>query len=203
MGTMLDMNKGHRASSGIRILLPRQLLFVAMLSALPLGLSAQATSFKLANKIGDLPDAPPAAETLAIAQPAMGLPKASVTLTPTAAFAPVALVTIPAPAEKPRQHPFWDGENRALFVANGVMAAADFFVTRRNLANSGVELNPIARMFSHSTPALASNFALETGGVIGVGYLFHKTGHHRLERIASYVNLSASAFAVSYGLAHH
>ena len=83
------------------------------------------------------------------------------------------------------------------------MAGADFFVTRRNLGRNGTELNPVARMFTGSTPGLAANFAMETGGVVGVSYLFHKTGHHKLERMTSYVNLGASAFAVTYGLAHH
>jgi len=86
---------------------------------------------------------------------------------------------------------------------NGALAGADFFTTRRNLASHGKELNPVARMFTGSAPGLAANFALETGGVIAVSYPFHKTGHHKLERVTSYVNLGASAFAVSYGMAHH
>jgi hypothetical protein len=83
------------------------------------------------------------------------------------------------------------------------MAGADFFFTRRNLGRNGTELNPVARMFAGSTPGLAANVAMETGGVIGASYLFHKTGHHKLERMTSCLNLGASAFAVSYGLAHH
>lgn len=113
-------------------------------------------------------------------------------------ISPVMLVTIPTPPE----HRFWDRQNRTLFVLNGAMATADFFTTRRNLAHNGQELNPVTRMFSGSTGTLAANFALETGGAIGVSYLFHKTGHHKLERMTSYVNLGASTFAVSYGLAH-
>jgi hypothetical protein len=114
--------------------------------------------------------------------------------------APVVMVTTPFPGQT--AHPFWDRQNRTLFAVNGVMAGADFLVTRRNLGSNGKELNPVARMFTGSTPALATNFAMETGGVIGISYLFHKTGHHKLERVTSYVNLGASAFAVSYGLAH-
>jgi hypothetical protein len=127
-------------------------------------------------------------------------------LLPTAnagAVVPVAIVATPTPAEKAFTHPFWDRENKTLFAINGALAGADFFVTHRNLRQHGKELNPVARMFTGSTPALATNFALETGGVIGVSYLFHKTGHHKLERVTSYINLGASAFAVSYGLAHH
>lgn len=83
------------------------------------------------------------------------------------------------------------------------MATADFFVTRSNLVNGGKELNPVTRIFAGSTPALACNFALEEAGVIGVSYMFHKTGHHKLERMTSLVNISASAGAVAYSASHH
>ena len=82
------------------------------------------------------------------------------------------------------------------------MSTADFAVTRANLQSGGTELNPVVRMFGRSTPGLAVNFAGETAGVIGLSYFFHKTGHHRLERVVCMVNIGASAGAVSYGLAH-
>jgi len=99
-------------------------------------------------------------------------------------------------------HRFWDRENRILFAATGIAATGDFFVTRANLASGGRELNPVTRMFTGSTPALASNFALQTAGVVSVSYLFHKTGHHRLERLTSVVSVAASSGAVAYGLTH-
>ena len=145
------------------------------------------------------------AESFPLASPATvatALPKESIR--PGAGgIAPVILVTTPAPIAKPATHPFWDRKNRTLFAINGTLAGADFFVTRRNLGQNGKELNPVARIFTGSTAGLTANFAMETGGVVGVSYLFHKTGHHKLERMTSYVNLGASAFAVSYGLAHH
>lgn len=76
-------------------------------------------------------------------------------------------------------------------------------MTRMNLRNGGRELNPMVQPFTGSTAALASNFAGQTAGVIAVSYLFHRSGHHRLERWAPVANIAASAFAVSYGLAHH
>jgi hypothetical protein len=63
-------------------------------------------------------------------------------------------------------------------------------------------LNPVVRVFGNSTPALAMNFVGETAGVMGVSYFFHRTGHHRLERIVSFVNIGGSAGAVGYGLTH-
>ena len=103
---------------------------------------------------------------------------------------------------KERTHKFWDSENRILFAVAGGFAAADFCVTRANLASGGRELNPVTRVLSGSTPGLAANFALETGALIGINYLFHKTGHHKLERISSFVNIGSSASAVAYGLSH-
>jgi hypothetical protein len=99
-------------------------------------------------------------------------------------------------------HKFWDRENRLLFGAVAASCAADFAVTHANLQNGGRELNPMTRMLSGSTAGLAVNFAGETAGVVGLSYFFHKTGHHRLERLAPLVNFGASAVAVTYGLTH-
>ena len=104
--------------------------------------------------------------------------------------------------EAPSQHQFWDGENRVLFSTVAAFSAADFAVTRTNLANGGRELNPVTRLFSGSTAGLAVNFAGETAGLVGLSYFFHRTGHHKLERITPAVNIAASAVAVGYGLAH-
>jgi hypothetical protein len=98
------------------------------------------------------------------------------------------------------EHKFWDRENRILFAASGALSAADFAVTRANLQSGGRDLNPVVRFFGPSTAGLAVNFAGETAGVIGVCYLLHKTGHHKLERVFSMVNIGSSAGAVSYDL---
>jgi hypothetical protein len=102
----------------------------------------------------------------------------------------------------PEEHKFWDAKDTALFATVAAFSAADFAVTRDNLSHGGRELNPLTRPFSGSTAGLAVNFAGETAGVIGVSYLFHKTGHHKLERITPLLNFGASAFAVTYGLTH-
>jgi hypothetical protein len=102
----------------------------------------------------------------------------------------------------PVEHKFWDRENRVLFAAVAASSTADFAVTYSNLQNGGKELNPVTRVFSGSTAGLAVNFAGETAGVIGLSYLFHKTGHHKLERLVSMTNIGASGAAVAYGLTH-
>lgn len=106
------------------------------------------------------------------------------------------------PAGVGDQHKFWDNQNRALFVAAAALNGADFAVTRDNLKRGGQELNPVVRLFGRSTAGLAVNFIGETAGVVSVSYLLHKTGHHKLERMVSVVNIGSSAAAVSYGLTH-
>jgi hypothetical protein len=119
---------------------------------------------------------------------------------------PAAIVNGPlfsiASQNAPSPHGFWDSRNRALFVGVAAFGAADFAVTRSNLSNGGTELNPVTRMFGRSTPGLALNFSLETASIVAASYLLHKTGHHKLERIVSVVNIGSSATAVGYGLAH-
>ena len=107
-----------------------------------------------------------------------------------------------APVKLGEQHRFWDNENRTLFA--GVIAAnvADFTVTYHNLQSGGRELNPVVRIFGRSAPGLALNFGGQTAGVMGFSYFLHKTGHHKMERMVSVVNIGASMGAVGYGFAH-
>ena len=117
-------------------------------------------------------------------------------------MSPAPVVGASTPAKLYEMHRFWDRENTLLFAAAGAVATADFFTTRANLASGGRELNPVTRVLSGSTPGLAANFVLETSGVMAISYMFHKTGHHALERLTSVVNIGASAGAVAYGQTH-
>jgi len=116
--------------------------------------------------------------------------------------APFSTTAKPASVPEAPTHRFWDRKNSFLFATNAALSAADFVVTRDNLRSGGQELNPVTRLFAGSTAGLAVNFAGESAGVVGLSYLFHKTGHHRLERMVSVVNIGSSASAVAFGLAH-
>lgn len=126
-------------------------------------------------------------------------------LPPPKAIEPAAFVKSSEPVTLPEapSHRFWDRENSILFATNAALCTADFVVTRNNLRNGGQELNPFTRVFAGSTAGLAVNFAGEAVGVVGVSYLFHKTGHHKLERAVSLVNIGSSAAAVTFDVAHH
>jgi hypothetical protein len=120
---------------------------------------------------------------------------------PTSAVEPVQPVII-SPQAETSTHRFWDTQNCLLFAANAALSGADFAVTRSNLQAGGTEMNPVVRVFGGSTTGLAVNFAGETAGVMTLSYFFHRTGHHRLERAVSIVNLGASTGAVAYGATH-
>jgi hypothetical protein len=122
-----------------------------------------------------------------------------------AGFAPAPVVTTAQPISLPEPaspHRFWDRENSVLFATSAAFSATDFVVTRDNLRSGGQELNPVTRVFSGSTTGLAMNFAGETAGVLGISYLLHKTGHHKMERMVSMLNIGSSAAAVTFDLAH-
>ena len=176
---------------------------LALVLALPLPLRAQAPATATIQPPSiaiELPDAP----RLAALQPASDriFTHDPYSIANSAAIVPQPAMVVSSRPLAPEQHRFWDRENAFLFAATGGMATADFFVTHANLASGGHELNPLTRPFANSTPLLAANFAMETAGVIGVSYLFHKTGHHRLERAVSFVDIGGSAAAVGYDLAH-
>jgi hypothetical protein len=122
--------------------------------------------------------------------------------TPTHGAEPAATAAFIAPTITESKHKFWDAKNSALFATAFAFDGADFAVTRMNLQNGGRELNPMVRVFGRSTAGLAANFAGEGIGTVALSYFFHRTGHHKMERMVSVVNIGGSATAVGYGLAH-
>src|ERR1700733_2114873 len=145
---------------------------------------------------------------LGLCQPALSQEVSVVLLHPLAiqpaavAPTPMVMAVQPAPQPEAHSHQFWDGENSLLFATGAAFNTADFVVTRDNLRSGGQELNPVTRVFSGSTAGLAVNFAGETAGVVALSYFFHKTGHHKLERAVSLVNIGSSATAVAFDLVH-
>lgn len=118
---------------------------------------------------------------------------------------PSPFVSSSQPVTRPEasaEHRFWDRENSLLFAATAAFCATDFVVTRDNLRSGGQEFNPVTRVMTGSTAALAVNFAGETAGVIGISYFFHRSRHYRLERAVSMLDIGGSASAVTFGLLH-
>ena len=160
------------------ILRPRTAILLALLGFCRPG-TAQEVSFAL------LPP-PPAIGTAPMVRPVMVTP----------------VKGKPVSQSAGENHRFWDRENSCLFAASVAFSAGDFVVTRDNLRAGGQELNPVVNVFGHSSAGLAVNFAGENLGMVGLSYFFHKTGHHKMERAVSMLNIGGSASAVGFGLAH-
>jgi hypothetical protein len=86
-------------------------------------------------------------------------------------------------------HKFFDRQQLlALYVHSG-MRVVDTIKTCRELSHGGME----DWIPTQSCGGIAAWQAGSVGVALGVGWLFHKHGHHRLERITPWVGTSASA----------
>jgi hypothetical protein len=87
-------------------------------------------------------------------------------------------------------HPFWDKENIALFAGVGAVRALDYLSTRY-FRDRGVNEWLLSNHIVANKPLFAG---IEVAGVatsIGVSYLLHRSGHHKLERWVSIVHIGA------------
>jgi len=88
-------------------------------------------------------------------------------------------------------HPFWDGTNAWLFAGVGASRTLDYFSTLNMRARGRQEIflnNDVVD--NHA--AFATIEAAGTGVSIAASYLFHRTGHHKLERWTSIVHIGAA-----------
>jgi hypothetical protein len=97
---------------------------------------------------------------------------------------PVAPVIKTNPVPEAPSHVFLDRPAKIRFAILAGLIAADGITTQHVLnADGGKEVNPLARPFvTHGAAGQLAASAL--GYAVGVGgsYLFHRTGHHKLER---------------------
>jgi hypothetical protein len=87
-------------------------------------------------------------------------------------------------------HPFWDKENLGLFAGVGAGRALDYLSTRY-FRKRGVNEWLLTNNIVDNKPLFAG---IEVAGVaasVGVSYLFHRSGHHKLERWVSLVHIGA------------
>lgn len=93
----------------------------------------------------------------------------------------------PPPKEVP-PHRFWDSTNAALFAGVGGARALDYASTR-DMRSRGVNEVLLSNSVVDNRPLFVSIEAAGTALSIGVSYLFHRTGHHKLERWVSIVHI--------------
>src|SRR5438477_7258039 len=105
--------------------------------------------------------------------------------------APAGGVVPVAGAEAP--HRFWDRKNALLFSGVGVFRALDYASTRNMRARGRQEIL-LSNWVVDNRPLFIGIEAAGTGLSIGLSYLMHRTGHHKLERLISIGHISGAAF---------
>jgi len=95
-------------------------------------------------------------------------------------------------ANPPRTtHRFWDRTNDLLFAGVGASRALDYSSTL-NLRRRGDNEILLTNSVVDNHPLFAGIEAAGTATSIGTSYLFHRTGHHRLERWTSIIHIGAT-----------
>ena len=88
----------------------------------------------------------------------------------------------------PKEHRFWDKENDWLFAGVGASRTLDYFSTL-NMRRRGRQEILLTNDVVDNHAAFAAIEASATGVAIGASYLFHRYGHHKLERWTSIVHI--------------
>jgi hypothetical protein len=103
--------------------------------------------------------------------------------------------------ERIQAHRFWDKKNDWLFAGVGAARTLDYFSTL-NMRRRGDQEILLTNDLVDNHAAFAVVEAAGTGVSIGVSYLFHRYGHHKLERWTSivHIGLATSGAARNYSL---
>lgn len=124
---------------------------------------------------------------------------------------PAASTTSPLPADAKKTpktpmptHHFWDRENDLLFAGVAAGRGLDYSSTL-NLRRRGLNEIFLTNSVVDNHPLFAGIEAAATATSIGVSYLFHATGHHRLERWTSavHIGVAVGGAARNYALKPH
>lgn len=106
---------------------------------------------------------------------------------------------VPAAPETdaPPVHRFWDRENILLFSGVGVFRGLDYASTRNFQARGRTEILLPDDVVDNSA-GFASLEAAATATSVGISYIFHRTGHHKMERWLSIGHIGVTAFGVAW-----
>jgi hypothetical protein len=88
----------------------------------------------------------------------------------------------------PVEHRFWDKENDLLFAGVAAARTLDYFSTL-NMRRRGRQEIFLTNDAVDNHAGFAFIEAGATGVSIGASYLFHRSGHHKLERWTSIVHI--------------
>jgi hypothetical protein len=93
----------------------------------------------------------------------------------------------------PLVHRFWDRTNILLFAGVGITRGMDYASTRNFQARGRDEILLPDDVVDNSA-GFASLEAAGTATSIGISYLLHRTGHHKLERWMSIGHIGVTGF---------
>ena len=130
-------------------------------------------------------------ESARLAAPLPDAPLPSAAATPDsmpAAPAGNALIRAVTPSQS-GQRKFFDKQQMIALYVHGGVRTADTIVTCHKIANGATEV----WIPMQSCAGIAAWQAASVGVTLGIGWLFYKTGHHKLERITPWVGTTASA----------
>ena len=99
----------------------------------------------------------------------------------------------PPAAIVPPTHRFWDRTNILLFSGIAVVRGMDYASTR-NFQARGREEILLPDVVVDNSAGFASLEAAATMTSVGISYIFHRTGHHKLERWMSIGHIGVTAF---------
>jgi hypothetical protein len=94
------------------------------------------------------------------------------------------------------QHRFWDRTNILLFSGVAVFRGLDYASTR-NMQARGREEILLPDDVVNNSAGFASLEAASAAASVGIAYIFHRTGHHKLERWISIGHISVTGFGVA------
>lgn len=100
---------------------------------------------------------------------------------------PEAPIARPIPPDG-ESHRFWDRRNLLLFAGVAAARALDYHSTG-NMRRRGRDEILLTNEIVDNKPAFVAIQAAGTLTSIGVSYLFHRAGRHRLERWTSYIHM--------------
>lgn len=95
-------------------------------------------------------------------------------------------------ATLPERHRFWDKENDWLFAGVGAARTLDYFSTW-NMRRRGRQEIFLTNDVVDDHAGFAAIEAAATGVSMGAAYLFHRYGHHKLERWTSFVHIGLAS----------
>src|SRR5580658_242422 len=101
--------------------------------------------------------------------------------------------TAPQPVAAAPVHRFWDRTNILLFSGVALVRGMDYASTRNFQARGRKEIL-LAPEVVNNDAAFASLEAAGTLTSVGISYIFHRTGHHTLERWMSISHIGVTAF---------